>query len=608
MNNQIRLHIFGLPHTITTNDYSHCAFTGKILRFGPMMLSRGYEVYHYGVESAEIICTKHFDVLTLNEWNKLKKESLKIINPSFSDEQIQNMINDKTQFIGNLGNTSLPIYKEFNKKLKILIHENYRNKSTDIICLPFGYAHDTALNELNCLCVESGIGYSNSYRDFRIFESYAILHKTMEKNTHYKHYWFVIPNYYNIVEWPLSLNPDKNKIGFFGRICEIKGINIIYEIAKFMPHVDIVLCGQGTDYQKYLSLPNIKYKEPIHGKERSKYLGSLNALLTPTQYVEPFCGVNVEAQLCGTPVIANECGAFVETIEPFKTGMLCHTLKDYCYGIEMALNGKFDREYIRKRAVELYDMYNVAYKYDYVFNSILDVHNGNGGWYSQKCYINLLEKSQHNNKIKYYYFYTPDYDHWHKHLSNTLSSHFDVNPICVDEITGLHDQHNNHHFTGCSFKVELVIDTIKKNMGNKIVFSDATWYVNKNKVGELYDLINLTNYGMTFANNSNNGDLNIGIICLDCNETILNFWNDVLTTLQNNVNFHDQKIVNSKIQHPNLFDYKKIISFYPGGDNCEQFDKTVFLMVKIYTLSSQNKQQRDSFRMEWMKNYELVLE
>ena len=52
--------------------------------------------------------------------------------------------------------------------------------------------------------------------------------------------------------------------------------------------------------------------------------------MVPTYYVEPFCGVNVEAQLCGTPVISNDCGAFTETIENLKTGILAHTLKDFC--------------------------------------------------------------------------------------------------------------------------------------------------------------------------------------------------------------------------------------------------------------------------------------
>ena len=50
---KIRLHILAIPHTITRDEYSHCAFTGKVLRFSPMMRSRGFEVFHYGVETSE---------------------------------------------------------------------------------------------------------------------------------------------------------------------------------------------------------------------------------------------------------------------------------------------------------------------------------------------------------------------------------------------------------------------------------------------------------------------------------------------------------------------------------------------------------------------------
>ena len=49
----MRLHLPAIPHTITSAAYSHCAFTGKVLRFPRMMMSVGYEVYHYGVEGSE---------------------------------------------------------------------------------------------------------------------------------------------------------------------------------------------------------------------------------------------------------------------------------------------------------------------------------------------------------------------------------------------------------------------------------------------------------------------------------------------------------------------------------------------------------------------------
>jgi len=48
-------------------------------------------------------------------------------------------------------------------------------------------------------------------------------------------------------------------------------------------------------------------------------------------------------------------------------------------GVQMALDGKFDRQYIHDRAMRLYDMYNVAKQYAYVFKTINNVHNGKGG-------------------------------------------------------------------------------------------------------------------------------------------------------------------------------------------------------------------------------------
>ena len=60
----IRLHILALPHTITNDEFSHCAYTGKVLRFPEMMVSRGFEVYHYGVEGSTTKATKNVELLT----------------------------------------------------------------------------------------------------------------------------------------------------------------------------------------------------------------------------------------------------------------------------------------------------------------------------------------------------------------------------------------------------------------------------------------------------------------------------------------------------------------------------------------------------------------
>lgn len=386
---KVRLHILGIPHTITRDEYSHCAFTGKVQRFSPMMKSRDFEVYHYGVKTSVSGADKDIDLLTVEEWNNLRVKSYKELNDNLSIEEIKVKLEEKSSFVGDIANWDTSLYKEFNRRLKLSLKEHYRSTKTDIVCLPFGPAHEAAIRGLDVICVESGIGYPNSYKNYRIFESYAKLHWMLAKeDKKVQNYWFVVPNYYDITQWSLNLTPSTNTVGFFGRICHIKGCEIIVEIARKFPHVRFILCGQG-DPTPYLKEPNIIYKEPIHGTDRSEYLSNLVALVAPTYFVEPFCGVSVEAQLCGTPVLSHDCGALVETVENFKTGLHCHTLSDFCYGVQMAVDNKFDRTYIRERAVKLYDMYNVAINYEYAFKTILDVHNGKNGWYSPDTYIDI---------------------------------------------------------------------------------------------------------------------------------------------------------------------------------------------------------------------------
>ena len=388
----IRLHMLALPHTITTNEFSHCAYTGKVLRFSPMMRSRGFEVYHYGIEGSESGANKDINLMTRDEWNYFRVKSYKQLHPEISHDAAVKHLVDHKSFIGDLGNWSLPLYTEFNDRLRPRLQENYRSTTTDIICLPFGASHDRALAGLNMIVCESGIGYNDSVRPYRIFESYAWLHHELAKSGKWgQNYWFVVPNYFDSREWPLSLTPKLNTVGFFGRIYDGKGCHIIMEVAGRMPHVQFILCGQGNPEQ-FMKHPNIVYKAPISGKDRGEYLGSLTALLAPTMFIEPFCGVAVEAQMCGTPVMTQDYGAQTETVENMKTGIRCHTLQDYIVGIQMAIDGKFDRQYIHERAVKLYDMFEVGKKYEYAFKSIMDIHNGANGWYSKTSHLDTLNE------------------------------------------------------------------------------------------------------------------------------------------------------------------------------------------------------------------------
>lgn len=412
----IRLHIPAIPYTITRDEYSHDAFTNKVKLFSPMMRSVGFEVYHYGVETSESNATKQIDLMTKEEWNELRIKSWQFVDNKLTYEDAVKKNNDPTQIVSQLSNWSSPLAKEFNVRFRNHLIKNYRSNTTDIVCIPLARTYHDALDKLNYVVTEVGIGYSGSYLNYRIFESYSWMSNTLGKEDKQpNNYWFVIPHAFNTHEFKLSLTPEPRKVGFLGRITNLKGCGIIKEIARRFPHVQFIICGQG-DYKPYTDVPNVIYKPPIHGSERSDYLGSCVAFLHLAKYLEPFgCGP-VEAQLCGTPVICSDWGGMVETVEQGITGLRGHTVADYCYGLQMALDNKFDRQYIRDRAVRLYDMYNLAKQYDYVFRTILDIHiPGKNGWYSPDTYIErfLLDKPSVKHSRIYliipYYGVFPNY-------------------------------------------------------------------------------------------------------------------------------------------------------------------------------------------------------
>jgi len=404
-----RLHLLGLAHTITTDEFSHCAFTGKVKKFSPMMRSVGYDVIHYGVEGADSGANEQIDVISADEWNSIRTKLLLELQPDRD-------VNDKSKFIGDLANVGNELYIEFNDRLRYHLSRNV--DKNDIICLPFGFANQSALEGLTAgIKVETGIGYPNSYEKYRIFESYAWYHAEAGKQgVSGNDYWWVIPNYFISSDWQLNTKPARY-VAYFGRLESIKGLDIVFEIARHRPDLTFILCGQG-DPTPYLELPNIIYQGPIHGTARSDFLGNAMAVLMPTRYIEPFGGVTVEAQLCGTPVLGSTWGSFTETIVHGFNGVRCHTLGDYLAALEAVEDGEFDRSAIREFAVAKYDYLNVAHQYDKVFNQLQNLSNG--GWYNISSYnVNrAVDYSVDNNRTAWAEQHKA---YWDSYINKTLN-------------------------------------------------------------------------------------------------------------------------------------------------------------------------------------------
>lgn len=358
-----RIHMLGLFHTETTSEYSHCAFTGKVLRFARMMQPLGYDVVEYGNGQSESGANEFVQVLS--------HEELIGLLPARNASDFY----ARAAVIGN------PIHRAYSARLTALLSDHLA--TGDIICHPFGKSHqDLAVLFPNVLHVECGIGYTETWADYRIFESRSKLHYSLGlEKTAGKQYDFVIPNYFDVNDWPLNASsPLPNApLVYMGRITADKGMQVIVELAKLLPNQRFHIAGQGNFSEFFRGLTNVHYFGSLVGRNRSDFLRGALAALMPTLYVEPFGGAGVEAQLSGTPLLSSHFGAFSEILEHGKTGYLCRTLGDWLQAISTVR--LLNRSYVGHRARSLYSLDAVGAMYDVAFRVLLQLYQG--GWVNQ---------------------------------------------------------------------------------------------------------------------------------------------------------------------------------------------------------------------------------
>jgi glycosyltransferase involved in cell wall biosynthesis len=368
-----KLHVLFPFHTEPIDEFSHCAFTGKGERFVEMMINQGYEVVEYsnGRSNSEKYATERVQILTTDELNELRVRQ-----------------NNGSNFHGDNALIGGEIWKEFHPLCAKQLKD--RLDSKDIVCHIFGHPHADYI-KFGGIHVETGIGYPQTWSNFRIFESAAWMHyhagKAKRQGNNYE---WIVPNYYKATDWQFNETPEDYYL-FAGRICSVKGMDTLLAIAE-RKDIKIKIAGQGDPSPWINRLPEdkrsrLEYVGHVTGKDRAILYGKAKAFFAPTNFIEPFCGVAVEAQLCGTPIISSHFGAFQETVEHGKTGFRCHTLGDYLESIDKVLS--LDRKYISDRANSLYTYEPCGKKYDAIFQQLYDLHNG-GGWYTCKSQINVL--------------------------------------------------------------------------------------------------------------------------------------------------------------------------------------------------------------------------
>ena len=375
----MRFHALGLPHTVTSKEFNACAYTQKVVKFGKMMTNRGHEVIHYGHEDSLLGCTEHVSVLTNEDFAK-----------SYGSYDWR-----KTFFKFN---TEDHAYQTF--YANAIREVGFRKKKNDFI-LPFWGSGVRAIcdaHQHDMIVVEPGIGYAGGHwARFKVWESYAIYHAhcgmASVGQCQQDNYSVVIPNYFDIDDFEFN-DKKEDYFLYLGRVYSGKGVDIAIQATE-RAGVKLVVAGQKE--AGYTFPPHVEYVGYADVPKRKELMSKAKASFLPSQYVEPFGGVQIENLLSGTPTITSDWGSFAENNLHGVTGYRCRTMGDYVDAIH---NIDKIRPADCRAFGENFTLERVAPRYEKYFQDVLDVHNGEG-WYAEGNGIDAMTMTYPSNQQQY---------------------------------------------------------------------------------------------------------------------------------------------------------------------------------------------------------------
>lgn len=126
-----------------------------------------------------------------------------------------------------------------------------------------------------------------------------------------------------------KLNPPL--IAYVGRLQSFKGPQVLLRAAAQLTHpFQLVLCGgsSGNSREEYQALARelgiedrVRFQDPLAPKQLAELYRKATLLVVPS-YNETFGLVAMEAQACGTPVVAAKVGGLPYTVRDRITGLL----------------------------------------------------------------------------------------------------------------------------------------------------------------------------------------------------------------------------------------------------------------------------------------------
>jgi len=360
-----RFHLLGLAHLPTRAEISTCAYTQKVIKLAWMLRSLEHEVIFYGTEGSEVLFCENVTVLSEQvrratygdyDWNRefFRHSGTDLAQRTFNENAVE----------------------EINKR---------KRPGDFLLCTMGNYQKPIAdgVGE-GMFVVEPGIGYEGVFARFRAFESYAWMHYLYGRMGMVNGDWYdaVIPNYFARMDFPYRWKKENYAL-YIGRVVKRKGVDVAVEVTRELG-MGLVIAGQGSLHNSAEQLaiddPHVSFVGAVGPEVRGELMSRARVVIAPTYYIEPFGGVAVEAQLCGTPVVTTDWGAFSETVQHGVTGYRCRTFEQFLWAVRNI--GEIDPADCRRWAVENYSLERVRWMFQEWFEQIADL--AGEGWYERR--------------------------------------------------------------------------------------------------------------------------------------------------------------------------------------------------------------------------------
>lgn len=339
---QLRIHVMGAPYAISSKETICSPFVQRTVTVPKMLSNLHHQVYHYGHEKSDVICTEH---ITVTDDEVLKK--------SYGDDY------DKRKHPPKVYDTD-EAFKVFHNNVETELRK--RIQPDDVVLSLFGWG-DKALveriSDLPCHVIEASIGYPDSFHDIRVFQSPSKMNfergrsdATIRMKSKYPdsdpakkfRNWetltgsecdinsFIIPPVNDPDDFTYSEN-KKDFMLFIGRVERCKGLDFAIKLSEHTKTKLIIAGplkedkqGKPIPFEKLVSvdIPNtIEYIGIADLDLRRELFRDAKVSILPSLFLEPGFNTHIQSALSGTPTITFNHGIAMDYFWNGICGFLC---------------------------------------------------------------------------------------------------------------------------------------------------------------------------------------------------------------------------------------------------------------------------------------------